>query len=794
MKKLLLAALWLPLMALAQTYPSPTYQNVTVLGTMTNAHAAITGGSISGISPPIPVASGGTNSASASGTALDNITGFAGTGFMSRTGAGAYSFTASTGSGNVVQATSPTIASPTITGALTATGLVTTADLATQAANTVLANGTGSSASPTAFSMPSCSSSSSALQWTSGTGFTCYGSVASTTGTTFTGPLTLGYVSPTFTINDSTGSNAAYLNFNKNGATQEWSVHANSAGGLYIDRYVSGTYTDTPFSISSTNGLVTFADGITANGTNTIASPSLTGTPTAPTASLGTNTTQVATTAFVANALPSATTSQLYGGTGTAGSASVIKIPDYWAQSYGVKCDGSTNDTSALQTLINTVIAAGGGTIYLPSGTCLIPGGLVEDLTSYSGYEKPYVNLRGQRSVSTILMANGLAGAAVNIKGNTVNDVAYLNISDLTIQGNATSGSTGLLTSDTAYLHLNDITIQGFTTAWSASDLEQSTVSNSNFVFNANGLVLNGVVNQTGSNSLSFYDDAIASNTSSGLVVKDFAAVSFYNGSIQYNGTTGTGGTHGAFFQDTAGGNVCGYNTISFYGTVFEGNGGDYDIDLQTNFCPGAALTLNGVSFIRTTSYATNNIRTDGTQPQQITIAGTTFVYNSSYTPNAGRPNVNLANNTSSVVYDNGGNYFQSAAEGPLYPIAQSGFPAPSQGAWIAYTPTISCGSGTLTSATASGRYKRLGQKTVALQINLNVTTVGTCSSGVNMTLPSGVSVNSTGNIYAASVIDGTAAGVAAGDVFYSSGTNIAQIYGTPLAHNYFLGATFETN
>lgn len=40
----------------------------------------------------ISVAEGGTNAASASGTALDNITGFASTGIIQRTGAGAYSF------------------------------------------------------------------------------------------------------------------------------------------------------------------------------------------------------------------------------------------------------------------------------------------------------------------------------------------------------------------------------------------------------------------------------------------------------------------------------------------------------------------------------------------------------------------------------------------------------------------------------------------------------------------------------------------------------------------------------
>lgn len=43
---------------------------------------------------PVTVANGGTGSAAASGAALDNITGFSGTGLLERTGAGAYSFLA----------------------------------------------------------------------------------------------------------------------------------------------------------------------------------------------------------------------------------------------------------------------------------------------------------------------------------------------------------------------------------------------------------------------------------------------------------------------------------------------------------------------------------------------------------------------------------------------------------------------------------------------------------------------------------------------------------------------------
>jgi hypothetical protein len=50
MKKLLIAVLFAPLVALAQTYPSPTFQNITVNGTSTFSSVALTGGSINGTS------------------------------------------------------------------------------------------------------------------------------------------------------------------------------------------------------------------------------------------------------------------------------------------------------------------------------------------------------------------------------------------------------------------------------------------------------------------------------------------------------------------------------------------------------------------------------------------------------------------------------------------------------------------------------------------------------------------------------------------------------------------------
>lgn len=152
-----------------------TVPTVTVTGTLnapnisisggTIAGATITGGTINGTSigaitpstgaftsisstTPIAVASGGTGSATASGTALDNISGLSGTGFLTRTGAGAYSFQS-------------------------ATNGITLGNIAQVAANTVLANATASTANVAAFSMPGCSTSVSALNWTTSTGFTC---------------------------------------------------------------------------------------------------------------------------------------------------------------------------------------------------------------------------------------------------------------------------------------------------------------------------------------------------------------------------------------------------------------------------------------------------------------------------------------------------------------------------------------------------------------------------------------------------------------------------------------------
>lgn len=67
--------------------------------------------------------------------------------------------------------------------------------------------------------------------------------------------------------------------------------------------------------------------------------------------------------------------------------------------------------------------------------------------------------------------------------------------------------------------------------------------------------------------------------------------------------------------------------------------------------------------------------------------------------------------------------------------------------AWTTYTPSLSAGSGSFTSATATGRYKTIG-KTVFLHVRVNITTNGTAAGSVRVSAPftAGGSDGSTGD------------------------------------------------
>src|SRR5215471_18028210 len=67
---------------------------------------------------------------------------------------------------------------------------------------------------------------------------------------------------------------------------------------------------------------------------------------------------------------------------GVASAATTISVA-----TYGAQCDGSTDDTAAIQSALNAAAAAGGGTVILPGSTCLL------NSFSPSSYPAAFYNL-----------------------------------------------------------------------------------------------------------------------------------------------------------------------------------------------------------------------------------------------------------------------------------------------------------------------------------------------------------------------------------------------------------------
>lgn len=114
------------------------------------------------------------------------------------------------------------------------------------------------------------------------------------------------------------------------------------------------------------------------------------------------------------------------------------------------------------------------------------------------------------------------------------------------------------------------------------------------------------------------------------------------------------------------------------------------------------------------------------------------------------------------------------------------------QAAWATYSPTATCGAGTITTSTTAGRYKLLSAKTLVVQITLSISTLGTCSGNVTLSVPPSGSVNGTGVNYPGSAIDGNTA--AAIVTIAQTGTGILLIFASaPTTHSYYLTVVYET-
>lgn len=80
------------------------------------------------------------------------------------------------------------------------------------------------------------------------------------------GSLTANATNSALISNDTSGTNKSFVYFKNNGTIAwDWS-NASTSNNFALDRYVSGTYTDSPITVSNSTGVVSMPDGLTVSG------------------------------------------------------------------------------------------------------------------------------------------------------------------------------------------------------------------------------------------------------------------------------------------------------------------------------------------------------------------------------------------------------------------------------------------------------------------------------------------------------------------------------------------------
>jgi hypothetical protein len=164
-----------------------------------------------------------------------------------------------------------------------------------------------------------------------------------------------------------------------------------------------------------------------------LASPALTGTPTAPTATAGTNTTQLATTAFVnseavrydaAQSLTNAQKAQARSNLDVS-ARGYLNILDF-----GGVGDGSTTNDTAFENAWTALVAAGGGAIYFPAGVHVFSSRISKTFPA-SQYS---VTLVGDGSAGTVLHWPNASGGMQFTKAHVNNTIHIRDMSVTTAQ------------------------------------------------------------------------------------------------------------------------------------------------------------------------------------------------------------------------------------------------------------------------------------------------------------------------------------------------------------------------
>jgi hypothetical protein len=246
---------------------------------------------------------------------------------------------------------------------------------------------------------------------------------------------------------------------------------------------------------------------------------------------------------------------------------------------YGAKGDNVTNDTVAIQTAIDAVFAAGGGTLFFPAGTYL-----VSTLSLNWGTSPTSIKFIGAGKDATVIQKTGGSFDAVFALTASLGDGTYSEFADMRIIG--TSSCDGFTITNLARNVWRNVRVNGCDSGIENLGSLISTFYDCDLLSNTTGYRARKS-SSIYCNSIQFFGGSVRGNSLWGFDIGDTSGFNIYGTDIESNGTAvGTGG--GFIVRDTCD-DESGIANISLNGVWFENN---YGNSIYIEACTGLKISI----------------------------------------------------------------------------------------------------------------------------------------------------------------------------------------------------------